>query len=72
MAHMTKKDYEAFALLLHTVREDAQTMHEASYLQNVRVETIDIIAEGLCYILALDNPAFQRARFLRAVQEGAE
>ena len=59
---MTKKDYVKFAEMLKDVRSNAH--HEQSTTDVI----INTIAFDICYILAADNPNFDRSRFLSACE----
>lgn len=62
---MTKKDYRAFAELLHIYKEEYSRKGycEESFL-------VDQLANDMCRIFARDNSRFDSARFLAAVREG--
>ena len=61
---MSKKDYRAFAEMLHNWRD-------SEYFRNIPMQpVIDTLAGEMCQIFARDNSRFSSERFLTAVREG--
>jgi hypothetical protein len=60
---VTKKDYRAFAEMLHERRRRSSDSPRESAL-------LDGLARDMCQIFARDNSRFSSERFLTAVREG--
>jgi len=58
---MTKKDYIAIAAVINRV-------HQAFDWDPAAQDAITSITDGLCRMLATDNPRFDRDRFMKACQ----
>ena len=58
---MTRKDYVAIAAELKRERFEVEAA-----MQTEAVNAIDRVAIGLCGLMSMDNPRFDRARFLKA------
>jgi len=60
---MTRKDYEAIALILVDTRQALET-YDPTDLATIRaITTLDSIESGLMDYFESDNPRFQRDRF---------
>lgn len=62
---MTKKDYERLAQLVRYTRQNISDEMPEDYLIGFKVAT-RIMAHNMCTALQLDNPRFDRERFLKA------
>lgn len=63
---MSKKDYQAIARMIHEIAgEQAGEDYGAE-----RIKAINAVSLGLAGVMAADNPAFDRARFLEACETG--
>ena len=61
---MSRKDYRAFASILHSHgTKDDTLLRKPEYV-------IEEIAEDMAVLFGNDNPNFDRSRFLAAVREG--
>lgn len=61
---MTKKDYQAFAAMLHDLRK-----HNASYdAEGFAIVRIIDVAGDMAEVFAKDNPRFDRRRFIKATE----
>ena len=59
---MTRKDYEKIARVLREYKSEADSHSNSPWRNTARVELVSRIAD----MLALDNPRFDRTRFLKA------
>lgn len=59
---MTKKDYELIAKAIRASRYDIRNTQEDK-------QTIDAVADALAYYLKIDNPRFDRNKFMQAITE---
>ena len=61
---MTRKDYEAIALILVDTRQALETYDLNSYATIKAITTLESIESGLMEYFSNDNPRFDRERFL--------
>jgi hypothetical protein len=66
---VTKKDYRAFAEMLHAHLENTKQKVPYAAAEGAIV-AIFSIADSMCQIFARDNSRFSSERFLTAVREG--
>ena len=65
MMRAYRKDYRAFAEMLHDYRENYALK---GYTEELGA--VDLIVDSMCQIFARDNSRFDSERFLTAVREG--
>ena len=64
---MSKKHYIAIAEVFAKARSKEQDLRDVGVpTKNLQAATCDLIATQLALVMATDNPAFDRARFLAA------
>ncbi len=63
---MTKKDYQAIARVIYSVRKRAAVRQDSGALDALIAD----VADGLADVLAADNPRFNRDRFDEACKTG--
>lgn len=60
---MTRKDYEAIALILVDTRQALETYDLTSYATIKAMTTLDSVEDDLIRYFESDNPRFDRKRF---------
>lgn len=59
---MSKKDYQAIARAIHRTHQEVPGPGASLVLRNV--------ADNIAVVLSIDNPLFDRARFIEACETG--
>ena len=67
---MSKKDYQALARVIYQQAQDANYLSDGEYAQAASEDAIQRLSHAIASVLAVDNPRFDRARFIEACETG--
>lgn len=67
---MSKRDYQAIARAIYPVLRVAHDQARTVPQVNIAIAAIRNVVENIADVMAEDNPAFDRARFLEACETG--